>query len=414
MSRNPRKTRSAITRRQFLRGAAAAAGCVAVSLPRRSLGAVPQAVAQGRGLAPRAIPPLKVERAGSQPKVVHVHRATATFWDYATGWYGDFVSQHQVTRMVDRGLMELTGTASRAAAWQALIPGYLPGQRVAIKVNLNNAHEGNDSDNIIDALIEPVNSVITGLTEIGVAESDIWVYDAVRAIPDRFRNGCDFAGVQFSGTNLNPQGFSPTEKVTFEPPGGVSLPDQPISQVLVDASYLVNMPIMKKHAAAFVTLSFKNHFGTIQDCAAVHDPTFPNSGSYTSDYNPLVDIYRNAHFADKTVLTIGDGLYGSSGNQGSVPVPWDTFGGHAPNSLFFSTDPVAIDCVMYDFLEAEAGVRTGGDDYLVLADQADLGVFEHRALGASDPADWYSLIDYVFLDLDLEPGHFVYLPFVQQ
>lgn len=41
-----------------------------------------------------------------------------------------------------------------------------------------------------------------------------------------------------------------------------------------------------------------------------------------------------------------------------------------------------------------------GDDHLRLAAQEDLGVFEHRAPGASSPEEWYSLIDYVYLDLN--------------
>jgi hypothetical protein len=82
-----------------------------------------------------------------------------------------------------------------------------------------------------------------------------------------------------------------------------------------------------------------------------------------------------------------------------VPEPWVTFGNLAPNSLFFSKDPVAIDCVMYDFLEAEAGVVPHADDYLRLAAEQHLGVFEHRAPGASNPEEWYSAIDYMYLDL---------------
>jgi uncharacterized protein (DUF362 family) len=313
--------------------------------------------------------------------------------------------------MVNRGLMELTGTASRAAAWQALIPGYVPGQRVAIKANLNNAWSLADSDNIIDALIEPVNSVIRGLVELGVAEADIWVYDAVRSMPNRFRNGCDFAAVQFSGADWNAQGFSASEKVAFAHP---SVPDLRISRVLVEASYLINMPIMKKHSHAQVTLSFKNHFGTIENCGDAHGPTFPGDSSYSPDYTPLVDIYRNPHFGGKTVLTMGDGLYASRGDQSSRPSPWVTFGNGAPNSLFFSTDPVAIDCVMYDFLEAEAGVPAAADDYLVLAAQEGLGVFEHRAPEAPAPGDWYSLIDYRYLDLDVETVHRAYVPWARR
>jgi hypothetical protein len=170
--------------------------------------------------------------------------------------------------------------------------------------------------------------------------------------------------------------------------------------VLVNADYLINMPIMKKHGAAWVTLSFKNHFGSIQDCAALHGYTFPYEDDYTSAYNPLVDIYKNPHFGPKTVLTIGDGLYGSRGAQNSVPQPWTTFGNASPCSLFFSQDPVAIDSVMYDFLEGEAGVQAHGDDYLALAATAGLGVHEHRAAGTTNRDEWYSQIDYRYLDVD--------------
>jgi len=370
-----------LSRRQFLRLSALLASLAAIK-PYKSLLAAPSP---------------------DKPKVVHVYCQRATDWDFLSGWWGDHVNQGVVSNMVDRGVMELTGRRSRAAAWQALLPDYAPGQRVAIKVNLNNAHSVADNDNVVDATIEPVNAVIAGLKESGIAASDIWIYDAVRSIPTRFQNGCDYPAVHFSGDSTsNPQGFSATEKVSFQPPpGGPALADQRISNVLVNADYLINMPLMKKHGAAWVTLSFKNHFGSIEDCAALHEYTFPYEDDFTSTYNPLVDIYKNPHFGAKTVLTIGDGLFGSKSSQNSVPEPWGTFGDDSPRSLFFSQDPVAIDSVMYDFLESEAGVREHGDDYLALAAQAGLGVFEHRNSGASNREDWYSQIDYRYLDIDV-------------
>jgi uncharacterized protein (DUF362 family) len=401
MPGSPRKPGDGITRRRFLAGAGAAAGYLVVSPAGRLLGAAPEGTAESLELPQRVFLPLVAAYGHPKPKVVHVHSSDATSWDYTTGWHGDFVSQSEVDELVDRGLMELTSTASRVAAWQALIPGYVTGQRIAVKANLNNAGSIDDSDNRVDALIEIVNSVVQGLVDAGVSQSDVWVYDAVRSIPDRFRNGCDFPGVVFSGSDVNFQGFSSTHKVNFDGPPGTLLPDQPISQVLVDAHYLINMPIMKKHSEAYVTLSFKNHFGSIQKCWEVHNLTFPYMTAYEPEYSPMVDIHRNPHFGAKTVLTIGDGLYGSRGNQSTTPAPWVTFGNQAPNSLFFSLDPVAIDCVMYDFLEAEAGVTSGADDYLMVAAQDGLGVFEHRASGVSGPEEWYSLIDYVYLDLDL-------------
>ena len=369
-----------LTRREFLKLSALLAGLAALK-PDKPL------------MAAASLP---------KPRVVHTYCPRAATWDFATGWHGDYVDQSVVSEMVDRGVMELTGRRSRQEAWQSLIPGYVPGQKVAIKANFNNARTVDDSDNVIDASIEPVNAVIAGLKEIGVAESDIWVYDAVRSIPTRFKNGCDYPGVHFSGdSSSNPQGFSTTQVVSFHPPaGGPALEDQLISNVLVNADYLINMPLMKKHCCAWVTLSFKNHFGSINYCAALHRYTFPSDDAYTSTYSPLVDIYKNQHFGPKTVLTIGDGLYGSRGAQDSVPEPWTTFSSESRRSLFFSQDPVALDSVMYDFLEAEAGVQNHGDDYLALAANAGLGVFEHRAPGASNREEWYSQIDYRYLNMD--------------
>ncbi len=76
------------------------------------------------------------------------------------------------------------------------------------------------------------------------------------------------------------------------------------------------------------------------------------------------------------MLTIGDGLFGDRINNLSVPQRWRTFGNAAPNSPFFSRDPVAIDCVMADFLRVESGETPSANDYLRLAAEAGLGVYE--------------------------------------
>ena len=119
-----------VTRREFLSGAVVAVGCLAVSAARRLLGIAPAATVQEPELTPRAYLPLVTKeppRPTPQAKVVHVHDTGATYWDFSTGWYGDYVDQDVVYEMVDRGLMQLTGRTSRAAAWQALIPDYVPG-----------------------------------------------------------------------------------------------------------------------------------------------------------------------------------------------------------------------------------------------------------------------------------------------
>jgi hypothetical protein len=338
-------------------------------------------------------------------KVVHVHGVNSTNWNFSSGYYGNHVNQSTVDNMVELGLMSLTGTSSVTSAWETLIPDYSSGKAIAIKVNFNNCGGCGDSDNVIDALIHPVNSVIGGLKQIGVEEQDIWVYDASRPMPSRFVDGCLFSNVRFisesasgctEGTTF--ASSDPDAFVAFSPPAGTPLPNaQRIADVLIDASYLINIPIMKTHAAG-VTLSFKNHFGSISNCGDLHDYISGGTALYSSDYNPMVDIYLNPHIRDKTVLTIGDGLFGNWVNNYSTPQEWVTFGNGAPNSLFLATDPVAIDCVMSDFLAAENGIADMADDYLVLAGNAGLGMYERGDPFQTPYGSGYTQIEYIRIE----------------
>jgi hypothetical protein len=388
-----------LTRREFLFGAAAAG----ISLTLRQK--LSPSLLAGSSNLPEAIIP--------NQRVVHTHSNAATFWDYATGWYGDYVDQSVVDTMTELGMMDLTGASSRADAWRAVIPAYSVGQKVAIKINLNNA-SCNTSNQVIDALPQPINSVILGLKEIGVPEDAIRVYDVTRGwhngqMPARLvaRVTALYPNIQFhsyDGGCSTELGYSATEKIHFNVPPGRSISDRPICNALVEAAYLINMPIMKKHGMAGVTLGFKNHFGSIDHCDYVHWSVELGNGQYLSTYNGLVDIYNNPHFKGKTVLTIGDALYGARiNNYNEVPSPWPTFGNRSPNSLFFSKDPVAIDCVMYDFLGAEGGVLAKSDDYLKLAQASGLGTFEHW-----DAAHQYHMIDYRKNEVDMQPQ--IYLP----
>ena len=66
-----------------------------------------------------------------------------------------------------------------------------------------------------------------------------------------------------------PPGWSsndPHAYVTFYPPSGMPMPPATrVTDLLVAARYLINMPIMKRHGFAGVSLAFKNHFGSIDD-----------------------------------------------------------------------------------------------------------------------------------------------------
>jgi len=330
-------------------------------------------------------------------KVVHTYSPTITSWNGSASQYWRYVNQEAADRMVDLGLQTLTEKSSVAQAWRAILPNYRSSEKIAIKVSFNNCRDCNDTDGQIDAVVEPLNSVIRGLKQMGVAESDIWIFDASRVIPNRFKNGCLYNGVEFydqvnRGCGLN-AGFSsdsPTAQIALNPPPG--FPPTPVirlTDVMIAAAYVINIPIMKHHGAG-VSLAFKNHFGSIDHPEDLHDFIGPSA---TEDYSALVDLYMNPHIREKTVLTIGDGIFAAKMNY-DPPTLWTSFNNQVPKSLFFSTDPVAIDCVMCDYLDAEKTIASYSDGYLRLASQAGLGVYER-----GDPwGNGYNLIEYVKLD----------------
>ena len=328
-------------------------------------------------------------------RVVHVHSHDATFWNTSDHRFWNYVNQQVVDEMVDQGLMALTGQSSVKDAWHTLLPDYQVGYEIAVKVNFNNSSACNDIDHQIDALIQPINAVVRGLKQIGVVESDIWIYDAIRRIPDRFVAGSVYGGIQYFDSGCrNWAGFNTNTYITFNPPPGVTIPPIRITDVLVNAKYLINIPIMKGHSLTGATVSFKNHFGSINSPSSLHDTVGLNRSSYRSDYSPFVDLYNSPHICDKTILTMGDGLFAAK-QLSHAPQTWASFGNQVPNSLYFATDPVAADCVMFDFIDAEINLPPSSYDFLRLAWEAGLGIYER-----GDPwGSGYSLIDYHRINL---------------
>jgi hypothetical protein len=368
-----------ISRRRFLIKVAAALGAGWLALFQRRRAAPP---VRADDLIPRVYLPL-VTAPDVRPRVVHIRHSQATHWDFTSGWYGDHVDQAVVSTMLQQGLRRLTDTASVSEAWRVLLPAYQPGQRIAVKVNLVNADCG-DNDNVIDALIEPVNALIGSLVEADIREEDVWVYDASRPMPSRFYGRRQYRRARFidsSGCADARATFklqSQSLRVFFSWPGAQV--ERWLTDVLHQATYVINLPIAKRHVQAPVTLGFKNHFGSLNDLGGPnednpHSYIDPTTAYYNPAYQPVVDIYANPNIADKTVLTIGDMLFGAPSVH-AEPIPWQTFGQQAPNSLLFSRDPVAIDCVLCDLLRAEWGVSDAAHDYLRLAETRGLGVYE--------------------------------------
>jgi hypothetical protein len=81
---------------------------------------------------------------------------------------------------------------------------------------------------------------------------------------------------------------------------------------------------------------------------------------------PQVDLFTYEHLGGKTLLYLGDGIFGTKVDHKTIAkFLMYPFNDDWTNSLFFSQDPVALDSVMYDFLLTEGtNPIEGSQNYL--------------------------------------------------
>jgi uncharacterized protein (DUF362 family) len=352
-------------------------------------------------------------------RVVLVRDPGATSWDGATGhWWDDAnTDQKAVHGMASRLVQNLTGKKNEKQAWDALFrsfndthklgsSGYRPGERIAIKINCNQdrspewgtaaapggaARGGGPPRGPLNGLPSPhaVTALVTELIEkAGVRGEDIMIYDATgirnvgQPILARIRANTNpqFQAVKFLVGDDYKLGGRMSATPDMENPIKFSkegLPTGYFAKQVNEARYMINMALLRPHGMAGVTLTAKNHFGSVH---------FPNDGGWSprilhnsvlrtqpmSAYNALVDLMGHRQLGGKTMLYVLDGLYTAEHNEGNV-FKWASLGDHWASSMLMSQDPVAIDSVALDLLASEpraTQVRGNADNYLHEAAQA--------------------------------------------
>ncbi len=326
-------------------------------------------------------------------RVAWMRDTNATRWNGTSGhWWDDTtgVNQTAVDRMASRTLRTLTGATSDSEAWDEIFRyynsthgrgdvGYQAGEKIVIKINCNNTSGYADTDNNADATPQSVLAILRQLvTYAGVAQSNITVYEAPntppsRVIPDRTYSRCyaQFPNVVYAdctGTNGRTLIQWVTNAITYSVGNGCG---RNLASCVYQATYLINMSLFKGHNTAGVTLTAKNHYGSIN----TREHTFIRaSTSGMGAYSPFVDLIGHQHLGQKTILFMIDGLYGVRDVNDTVGTQYgawnNLFGGQWSASYFMSLDPVAIDSVGVDFLRAEFGDNLGAgksancDNYL--------------------------------------------------
>jgi len=343
---------------------------------------------------------------GTNPgRVVWVWNPNATeknlkgFW-----WKKQNNDQNVIDKMFSDGIKELAGVNNIKEAWDSIFKyfnqvhdkgniGYQPGEKIAIKINLNNCYKTKSYfllDNERDASPYTVKALLRQLVnEVGVYQKDITVYDASRVIPNWFYKRVYyktypalFLKKEFSNINfVDSEGFlrgrekvkASSEKIYFA--NGIT---KTLPTCVTEASYIINIPLLKRHPIDMgVTLSGKNFFGTwIEPVYDIHP--YHKSAFIKGNPSPQTDLLAHRDIGGKTVLFIGDGLFATKIDHRTIAkFQMYPFNNDWTNSLFFSQDPVAIDSVMYDFLHTEGtNPCEGSQNYLHQSAEPNINIYD--------------------------------------
>lgn len=366
------------SRRDFIKGGIIAAGML-------SSGKLGFAQAADNPVFPKH-EPMGVGQGINPGRVVWMHDPQAVSWDGVDFWWKpENYDQKTILNMIHDGLMRLTNTDNPGKAWEALFEwrnkkngktgGYKPGQKIAIKVNMNGAGEMNDDPHgqlavsfgnplLLQTLLRSM------VTNGGVRPEDIVIFDTCRIFPDYMLKMCaegELQGVQFSYRHPGmPDDAKADKNAEIQWAGSVSGLPTYFPTCLTEADYLIDLGNLKGHTWG-LTLAAKNHFGTfINDerrttpaAAGLHGNIINGK---MGDYSVLADLMARREINDKTILWMLDGLITAPSETVRITpanAAWEMqpFNGQPAASLFFSQDPVAIDSVGADFLVNEPNMR---------------------------------------------------------
>jgi len=319
--------------------------------------------------------PVGVARGVHPGRVAWGHNEHIASWDGKTGfwWEDQFNNQVGTDQLLTQTLLSLTGSKNEKKAWDDLFhffnktrnnsnAGYLAGQKITIKVNLNNT-SSHENTNEINANPQLILSLIRSLVnEAGVAPENITVADPSRFVTNNIFDKCHSAYPKVHFVDHN--GGDGREKAKFVANAiPYSIDNGKVATGLatcvVEADYLINLALMKGHVSQGVTLCAKNYFG----CTSIEDDWHKNAHSSgfsqnrdgSFKYLVFTDYLGHKDLGGKTMLFLIDGIYGNKFVNGIPAFKWSLapFNNNWPGSLFASQDGVAIDSVVLDFALTE-------------------------------------------------------------
>jgi len=272
--------------------------------------------------------------------------------------------------MLDTAMISLTGEPSALNAWSRFVT---PDDIVGIKVNAIAEERGPCTNPIL------VSAIAQALVRVGVPESNIIVWDKLweQLVKAGFKFNKGGKGIQCYGTNSLGSflGIKNFRFLQYErKKSAYGTVKVHFSKILSKCTAIINVPILKDHQMAGVTIALKNFLGTINNPESFHkDKGNPS----------IADLHMLQGIKKRHRLTIVDTLTAlyNGGPTGKPQWQWNY------NGIIVGTDLVAIDYIGWKIIEEkrkEVGLPPLSEESRKPAYIATAADTDHR-IGTNDP-----------------------------
>ena len=278
--------------------------------------------------------------------------------------------QQILQNMMDEGMFTLTGKKTTAEAWRTF---FTPEDVVGIKVNPIGGVK-------LSTRQEVVHAIIRGLVSAGVKENNIIIWDrfSYHLITAGFPANHGSSGVRSYGTE-SAAGYDKAiyyeslddDYTLRQDDGARSLFSKIVTR---HVTAIINVPVMKDHGIAGVTLCLKNlAFGAINNTQRFHPtPYFCDPAS--------AEVCAHPALKDKVRLHIVDALHACFDGGPAGMKTWTMWN---EERLFFGTDPVSIDRIGLEIIDRKRKENNCPSvfqkaKHIATAEKKGLGVYDRK------------------------------------
>jgi hypothetical protein len=246
-----------------------------------------------------------------------------------------------VREMMARGMCALTGEKTPLEAWRRFV---VPSDVVGIKVNCG-GHPWCVS------AYEIVADIVRNIGAAGVPPTQVYVYERFQNQLDNVNyaphlpEGVQIAAAETANRRADNRGYDPSTYVEADLFGEEDTRSNMMRLVTQKLTKIINVPNMKDHGATGATGCLKNiAYGSFSNVARTHYKGKSHTYSFVGAL-AAVEPLRS-----RTVLQIMDGLRGVWHGGPFARTRKYVF---YPKQILFGTDPVAIDRLLLDIIDAK-------------------------------------------------------------